>query len=200
MTKSISRISGTVATLLIALVCIPRGVEAHLVTTGMGPVYDGVGHLLLTPEDLMPVLALALYAGQRGAATGRRVMFLLPLAWCIGGIAGTALNVTTALPLPAVSLFVLGGLVAADFCLPTAAVAGVTITLGLAHGFLNGAVLKEGAGMLGLVGIITVLFVLVTVASAGVVSLEKAWTRIAVRIVGSWIAAVGMLMFGWSLR
>jgi hypothetical protein len=36
--------------------------------------------------------------------------------------------------------------------------------------------------------------------SAGVVSLRAAWTRIAVRVAGSWVAAVGMLMFGWLVR
>jgi urease accessory protein len=40
--------------------------EAHLNTTGMGPVYDGVIHFLLSPEDFVPVLALALLAGLRG--------------------------------------------------------------------------------------------------------------------------------------
>ncbi len=45
----------------------PWYAEAHLVTTGLGPVYDGVGHLMLTPEDLVPVIALALFAGLRGA-------------------------------------------------------------------------------------------------------------------------------------
>jgi len=38
----------------------PSEAAAHLGTTGMGPVYDGIGHFLLTPEDLVPVLALAL--------------------------------------------------------------------------------------------------------------------------------------------
>jgi hypothetical protein len=33
--------------------------------------------------------------------------------------------------------------------------------------------------------------------SAAVVSLRAAWTRIAVRVAGSWVAAVGMLMLGW---
>jgi hydrogenase/urease accessory protein HupE len=49
-----------------ALLCSPSRAAAHLVTTGMGPVYDGIAHLLLTPEDLVPVLAIALYAGLRG--------------------------------------------------------------------------------------------------------------------------------------
>jgi hydrogenase/urease accessory protein HupE len=183
-----------------ALLCSPSRAAAHLVTTGIGPVYDGIGHLLLTPEDLVPVLALALYAGLRGAITGRRTMFLLPLAWFIGGIAGSAANGVPSLPIPAISFFVLGGLVAADLCMPTAAVAALAIVLGLIHGFLNGVALKDGAGTLGLVGIMTMLFVLVTLTTAFVVSLKRPWVRIAVRVAGSWIAAVGMLMFGWSLR
>jgi len=44
------------------------------------------------------------------------------------------------------------------------------------------------------------LFVLVTLASALVVSLRKSWARIAVRVAGSWIAAIGLLMFGWAMR
>jgi hydrogenase/urease accessory protein HupE len=84
--------------------------------------------------------------------------------------------------------------------MPTAAVAALAIVLGLIHGFLNGVALKDGAGTLGLVGIMTMLFVLVTLTTAFVVSLKRPWVRIAVRVAGSWIAAVGMLMFGWSLR
>jgi len=90
--------------------------------------------------------------------------------------------------------------VAADLCMPAAAVSGLTIVLGLVHGFLNGAALKDGAGTLGLIGIMTMLFVLVTLASALVVSLGKPWARIAVRVAGSWIAAIGLLMFGWAVR
>jgi hypothetical protein len=51
--------------------------HAHVVTTGMGPVYDGIGHLLLTPEDLIPAMAVALYAGLRGKDPGRQTLFLL---------------------------------------------------------------------------------------------------------------------------
>ena len=56
----------------------PTPAFAHLVTTGMGPVYDGIGHLLLTPEDLVPVFAIALYAGLRGAVAGRKRCFCCP--------------------------------------------------------------------------------------------------------------------------
>ena len=44
------------------------------------------------------------------------------------------------------------------------------------------------------------LFVLVALVAAGVVSLHQQWTRIAVRVAGSWMAATGLLMLGWFLR
>lgn len=37
-------------------------------------------------------------------------------------------------------------------------------------------------------------------ALALVVSIKAFWARIAVRVMGSWIAATGLLMIGWSLR
>jgi hydrogenase/urease accessory protein HupE len=182
------------------MLCSPSRAPAHLVTTGMGPVYDGIGHLLLSPEDLVPVLALALYAGLKGAVAGRRTLFLLPLAWFLGGLAGSALNAATSFPVTAMSFLILGGLIAADLSMPAAAVTVLAIVLGLVHGFLNGAVLREGAGTIGLIGISTIIFVLVTLTSALVVSLGKPWLRIAVRVSGSWVAAMGLLMLGWAMR
>jgi hydrogenase/urease accessory protein HupE len=166
----------------------------------MGPVYDGIGHLLMTPEDLVPVLALALYAGLRGAVTGRRAMFLLPLAWITGGLAGSAVSMTISFTIPAISFLILGLLVAADLWLPADVVAGLAVLLGLVHGFMNGVALEEGAGTFGLIGIMAMLFILVTIVSALVVSLKRPWERIAVRVAGSWIAAIGLLMIGWAIR
>jgi hydrogenase/urease accessory protein HupE len=178
----------------------PAPALAHLVTTGLGPVYDGIGHLLLTPEDLVPALAFALYAGLRGPAAGRRVVFLLPAAWFAGGLAGLALQRAPAFPVAAVSFVAAGGLVAADLRLPTAAVMALAVALGLLHGALDGAALHNGAGLGGLVGIMAMIFILVTMTAALVASLKRPAARIAVRVAGSWIAAMGLLMFGWALR
>ncbi len=185
---------------IIAVLCCPSYAVAHLVTTGMGPVYDGIGHLLMTPEDLVAVLALALYAGLRGAVTGRRTMFLLPLAWLAGGIAGSMMGSLPALPVPALSFLVLGTLVAADLNMPDDAISVLAIVIGLVHGFFNGSTLKEGAGVLGLLGIMVMLFILIALASALIVSLKKPWTRIVVRVAGSWVFASGLLMIGWFIR
>jgi len=191
-----------VTNLMLAIVLLwpPSPASAHLVTTGMGPVYDGIGHLLLTPEDLVPVLALASYAGLRGALAGRRILFLLPLAWFAGGVAGSAVSSIPSLPLPAISFLLLGVLIAGDLRLPADLVTILAVVLGLVHGFFNGFALKEGPEILGLLGIMTVLFVLVALAAAFVISLKKPWTRIVVRVTGSWIFASGLLLLGWFIR
>ena len=184
----------------LALLLSPSRAAAHLVTTGMGPVYDGIGHLLLTPEDLVPVVALALLAGLRGATHGRRALFLLPVAWPVGGFLGLPAIASPAFPVSALSFLILGALVAADVRLPAYAFAILAIVLGLVHGAMNGAALQGGAGSLGMLGITVALFVLVALASAFVVSLERPWSRIAVRVAGSWVAALGLLMMGWAFR
>jgi len=178
----------------------PSYVSAHLVTTGLGPVYDGIGHLVMTPEDLIPVLAIALFAGLRGAAPGRRALFILPLAWFVGGLLGVFVEGLPTVPIAAISFLFLGVLVAADLNLSQKWFTAVVIVVGFVHGVLNGVALKESAEILGLIGIMATLFVIVAIVSATIVSLKKAWARIVVRVAGSWVAAMGMLMFGWLLR
>ena len=180
-----------------AAVASPSQAWAHLVNTGMGPVYDGIGHLLLTPEDLVPVLALSCYCGLRGARTGRWAMFLLPAAWCLGGFVGLRLDLDTTLPIAALSFLMIGGLVAADARLPIQVIAPLTAVVGLVHGVLNGLILKTGPGGPAILGIMGALFVIVTLLSAFVVSLERSWSRIVVRVAGSWVAACGILMIAW---
>ena len=129
-------------------------------------------------------------------------MFALTMAWLVGGLAGFAVGQA---PVPgsvaAASFLVLGGLVAADRRLSPVMVTAVAVLVGLVHGGLNGAGIAEAQReALGLLGIASVTFVIVALASAFVVSLRAVWTRIAVRVAGSWIAAIGLLMLGWSFR
>ena len=184
----------------IGLLFYPSYASAHLVTTGLGPVYDGIGHLVMTPEDLVPALAIALFAGLRGAAPGRRALFVLPLAWFVGGLLGIAIEGLPAVPVAAISFLILGLLIAADLKLSQKMVTAIVIVVGFVHGVLNGVALKEGAGILGLIGIMATLFVIVAIVSALIVSLKRPWTKIAVRVAGSWVAAMGLLMFGWMMR
>jgi hydrogenase/urease accessory protein HupE len=181
---------------------LPAPAHAHLVTTGLGPLYDGISHLFLSFEDLLPVIALSLLAGLNGPTAGRRALFVVPAAWLLGGLGGFAAGTPVfASTVTAASFLVLGGLTAADRRLPASAVTALAAALGLFHGWLNGAGIAEaGREALGLVGIVSAVFVVVALLAAFVVGLRPAWTRIAVRVAGSWIAAIGLLLLGWGLR
>jgi hydrogenase/urease accessory protein HupE len=199
--ESKSRLPMYAFVLFAVLMCaVPA--EAHLNSTGMGPVYDGLIHFLASPEDLFPVLALALLAGLRGAAHGRRVLFMIPAAWLLGGLMGLGAAATDIHPIAAAVWFiVLGGLLAAEAKLSLRLTTVLSVLLGLYHGFLNGAGmgLPETAAA-ALLGLVSVVFVLVALAAAFVVRLRAPWARIAVRVAGSWIAASGLLMLGWAVR
>ena len=185
----------------LAVLLVPSRAEAHLVTTGLGPVFDGIGHLFLTLEDLLPALAIALFAGLKGKEASRTALFLLPVAWLFGGGAGLVTGFAAPQWVTVGSFLVAGGLVASDAPLGTRWVTAAAGALGLVHGSMNGAAMAEARlGLLGLIGVAASLFVLVALATAVVVSLKKPWTRIAVRVAGSWVVATGLLLIGWWLR
>lgn len=176
--------------------------EAHLNATGMGPVYDGLMHFLMSPEDLVPVLALALLAGLRGAAYGRRALFIIPGAWLIGGLAGIGAAAKDGSPFVSAAWFLLlGGLLASDAKLSLRVMTAFAASLGLYHGYLNGTGMGQlETASVALLGLVFAVFVLVALAAALVITLREDWMHIAVRVAGSWIAASGLLMLGWAVR
>ena len=54
--------------------------------------------------------------------------------------------------------------------------------------------------LLASLGAACAVFVVVAIVAALVTSLRIPWTRIVVRVAGSWTAAAALLMLGWSLR
>jgi len=180
---------------------IPLRIPAHLVSTGLGPLFDGVGHVVVTVEDLLPVVALALLAGLGGKAYARRVLFTLPLAWLVGGLLGMATGIALPFAATALSFLVVGGLVAADRPFDERIGTVLAIALGVVHGQMSGVEMNTaGLGLTGLIGTVGALFVLVSLVTGLVVSLQREWTRIAVRVAGSWIVAISLLYLGWTVR
>ena len=175
--------------------------EAHLVTTGLGPVYDGLAHFVLSPEDLVPVLALALLAGLRGPTPARWALFVLPAAWLAGCLFGRFAAMPVGDFLPAASFVVVGGLVALGAPLPPVAIAGLAGLLGFAHGVADAASMTAADGSWPtLLGIGAGVFVGFALMAGIVLPLRSRVARTVVRVAGSWIAAAGILLVGWVLR
>jgi hypothetical protein len=174
------------------LAASPLPAAAHLASTGLGPVYDGIVHFALTPEQVLPMAALGLFAGLRGPAQARCVFVCLPLAWLAAALAGPCLAPVAAFACVLAS----GALLAANLRLPAQAVAVVAG----AAGAVLGAAYDRPPGILAAVttalGVAALLAILASVS----LPLRRAPALIAVRVAGSWTAALGLLLIGWWIH
>lgn len=183
----------------------PAVAEAHLVVTGLGPLYDGATHFALSAEDILPVLALALFAGLRGPRHARLALAALAAGWLVGGLLTSALGLTLAPILaPAMSaalLLAIGGGLAANLALTPWPCAAAAAVLGLMRGAadLSGAG-PGGAAMLNTLGMAGTAAVLFALAASVTLPLSRLWMIVAARVAGSWVAAAGLLLAGWLLR
>lgn len=189
-------------TVLTMIVIFPEAAMAHLVTSGLGPFYDGALHLALSPADLLGLVAVTLLAGLSGRKAARWAVIVLPLAWFVGGIVGSVFPAATEPSwMSIIAFLIVGVFVAIDFTLPSMTVASLAGAFGVLSGLQNGSALAAvGAGLSALAGVVVAVLITALLISALVVSMRADWPRIVLRVAGSWIAAVGMLMFGWMLK
>ena len=180
----------------------PQIASAHLVTSGIGPFYDGVVHFFVSPEDLAVVIALALFGGLSGRVAAKWLVLTLPVAWLLG----TGLGLRWPGPtgsgwMPALSMLLAGLLAAVNPHVPTWVPTAVAVGLGMVHGFLNGRTMASTAtSFLAAVGIVVALGLVALLLGALTSSLRVPWQKIAARTLGSWMAAIGLLALAWSLR
>lgn len=174
-----------------ALLAAPSPALAHLASTGLGPLYDGAWHLLLTPGQLVPLGIAALSAGRRGPAAARWSFLLLPpvwlAAWCTAAVLSWA---------GGVAMLVAGVLLATDRPRhPVAAVAAA-----LAVGALAGAAYDAPTAPANALGTLALLLIVLALAASVSLPLRRWPAALALRVAGSWSAALGLLLIGWWLH
>jgi hydrogenase/urease accessory protein HupE len=175
---------------------------AHLVSTGAGPFYDGTAHFFITFEELLPVIALSFFAGLRGTRSARFTIAIIPIAWIIAGFVGVMFPTKQPPVILSTLLLLLPGiLLASDWKLPGLPVFAIASLFGLILGFVNGAAMAEaGSGMFAVTGAASSALIVSVFGAALAVKLSSGWTRIVLRVAGSWLAALGLLTLGWALR
>jgi len=181
---------------------LPAPAYAHLVTTGLGPFYDGISHFVVSFEDLLPTLAIALLAGLQGTRAGRLALFALPGMWLIGGLLAVTQPLAVSMPIVAVGTLLGAGLLAAADCrLKLAMVALLAVLFGFAGGYVSASAVAAEAGLsaLRLLGATVAQFVVVALVSAAVVAFGQRAARTGFRVAASWLAAIGLLRLGWML-
>jgi urease accessory protein len=186
----------TLATLALVIGATPS--HAHLVTSGLGPLYDGALHFVLSPDDVLAVIAVALFAGLRGPAPGRIALVTLPACWVIGLLLSPLIPLYWMNGAKAGLIFAVGGLAAMNLALPKWSTVVAAALIGIIFGADNGASLVATPSTLaGLaIGIVVTLALLLGL----VISITLRLGDVPGRVAGSWAAATGLLMAGWAFR
>jgi urease accessory protein len=187
----------------LVLLVTSQSAHAHLVTSGVGPFYDGMAHFFVTPEDLLVVVALSLFGGMSGKKVAKWVAVALPLAWLLGMLVGTHFSEASGVaPLIAsITMLLSGLLLSASPQVSLRAMLPLVAVIGAVHGWLNGeAVASSGTSLLAGLGIVIAAAIVGLLLSATSVRLTASWQRVALRVAGSWIAAIGLLAVAWQFR
>ncbi|MFG0274007.1 MAG: HupE/UreJ family protein [Phycisphaerales bacterium] len=177
--------------------------RAHLVSTELGPFYDGVAHTLVTPTDLLAIAALAILATMAGRRAPAWMLVALAIGWAAAASAAFGaerVHLESALLAPALLLGLgLAGAAGARLPATGAAVAGAVVgtSLGLVSG--TAARVEDGA-WLTVAGICTGVFGAAALLLGACAWLERREWIVVMRIAASWIAAVGLLLLGWQMR
>lgn len=177
------------------LALTPRAAFAHDFP-GAGDFYGGMLHAVTSLDMLLATVALGMLAGQQGRDAALGTLGSFPLAVLVGAtlhVLGLGpRDVTVALVMAMVAI---GLLVAAGRILPRGAVLVVAIVLGLLVGSGNAAEMGTTTVAWRFVPGVALSGLLVVAWLVGFVRwLSAPWTRVAVRVGGSWIAATGMMV------
>lgn len=184
-----------------AVLLAPASASAHLVSTRFGELYSGIMHPLTALAHVVPWLALALLGGLQSARTARWSLVTFPTAVIIGlmlarWVPGLPFVVTFNL----LSFIFLGLMLALALELGPGLFTGLVALIGLSHGYANAAEGLSGTPWLLFaigVGLAAYLLLTLVAGAAHQFTHGRPWARIALRAIGSWIAAAGAMYLGF---
>jgi urease accessory protein len=165
---------------------------------GVGDFYAGMLHPVITIETVLPLVALSLLAGQQRRETAIHLLAAFPASLIAGALLATLGSAPSYLGVLQLVLTAgVGLLVALARHVPSWLLVVLGTALGVSVGWANAAEAFGQVSRFRFVAGLAVVGLLLLVYGNGLVrNLKREWTQIAVRVVGSWIAAVSILVLG----
>jgi urease accessory protein len=184
-------------TLIAFPMLIPAPAFAHPVQ-GVGDFYAGMLHPLITIESVLPLVAFSLLAGQQRRESAIPLLAALPIALVIGAVAASLGAVPRGLGMAQLVLTAgLGLLILVARPLGPWVLTALCAAVGIFVGWTNAS---ENLGQVSplrfVTGFALIGLLLLVYANGLVRNLRAEWARIAIRVVGSWIAAASILVLG----
>ncbi|MEO8614143.1 MAG: HupE/UreJ family protein [Luteolibacter sp.] len=198
---SVDKIS-TLRVFLILLL-LQSNAHAHLTVEGAGEVGSGALHPLMTPAHVLILLGLGLMLGQRVPLDLKTPLQVLApasaialLATTTGKIAGVYPPILIGTAMGIAVLVALEMKIPALVCRVICAIAAVGI--GLDSGLETGTAIVVGKTLAGTWISMNIAAAYIAIcASHGA---EKPWAKTGIRVIGSWIIAISLLVLAFSLR
>lgn len=193
----------------IAVLASSGSAEAHIVAARLGDFYTGAIHPLTDLQDIVLWIALGIFAGSVGPERGRWLVPVVPLGLLTGLSIELVLGVGALGALGNAALMVcLGLLLVAGIRANTPVLCAIAFGLGVVRGAVNATgVVPETNVVLFAAGLATTGYAAITLIMALVVWFHRStadrrtgWRDIAIRVCGSWIAAVGLMIAGLALK
>ena len=184
------------AALVAAVLVVPLPAFAHG-NLAVGDFYTGLLQPVFHFDSLLPAVVIALWSSQLGDAEVWRLPVVFMAAALAGSVAAAlGWQIEGTAWVPRVAMLVLGLLVAARLRLPPL----VALALGLGAGFAQGYVAVFGERetitrpILYILGMCSGVGLICFHLESLVLRFSAFWVQIAVRVLGSWIAAIGLLV------
>lgn len=184
---------------MLAVFLMPEAAHAHGVMAGVTDFFAGFLHPVTAVEHILPIVALGVLAGQNGLQRCQAALVAFPVAIAAGAAVSLRIpGVPYIELLNIVSGIVIGGLIALAFSLPVSAVVVLASLFGLTHGYANGTAIEGSMKAFPFIaGVVLSAFLAIAygLGAADFLLRRKAgWLPVAIRVAGSWTAAIGLLV------
>ncbi|MBK8000474.1 MAG: HupE/UreJ family protein [Verrucomicrobia bacterium] len=187
----------------VAWLTLPVEAHAHSPFPGAGDFIGGLLHPVTSPTHILVIIGLGLMAGRNKLAELKEPAIVFTIAAGLGLLLTTTGMIVAVPPaIPVVIALICGAALALEKRLPTVLstilFAAGALTLGLDSAVENGSTATIIKTLLGnwisLVLLVVDLAIYVTFVG------DAKWLKIAIRIVGSWIIAIALMVLAFSMR
>ncbi|WP_349629015.1 HupE/UreJ family protein [Bradyrhizobium diazoefficiens] len=181
--------------------------EAHIVAARLGDFYMGASHPLTDLQDVLLWVSTGILAGMLGTTKGRLLILVFPLGLLAGLSLGSHFGAAATQFADATMMLAIGMLLAAAVQVPTFVLCAIAFAVAVIRGAANGAELGPDTDrLLFAVGLVCVGYAVITLTTALTAMFRQttsdntaSWRTIAVRALGGWIAAIGLMMASLTL-
>lgn len=185
-----------------ALLAAPGAAFAHSPIDGIDTFYNGLLHPLFVPAQLLLLIALGLFIGQKGSEKNQIAIIALLIATVVGLAVAWTGGIDAKLEPALLAVAALIGLLTASnlaasryLCAFIAILVGLLLGMDSTQESLTG---KERLASLFGSGVGIYLLFLYPMAIADYAN-KRQWQKIGVRVVSSWVTASSMLVLVLSL-